>query len=365
MVQTRRMATDTVNKNKDLSYSDQLIKTFIEMAQTKITSLEDTTTKLVNENMEMRGNIESLLKRVQIQDGLIARLNSKISQQESQLTDLRARSMRDNMVFSGITEDKNEKWDDTKTKLQNFLVNELKIQDVDAVQIDRAHRSGVKHDDKPRPIIAKLANSSSKDKIFQNVKNLKGKPQYSIQEQLPAEVMERRKRLWSKFKLAKSNPQNKVSWSLDKLIINGVSFSAEDDKHEIPTEEAIKHKIYIAHTAHNVVEGSTFIGHAAEIKDKSDVGVVMAELMQDPMVAGSTHNIYAYRCDDITKDTGMVEKFSDDGEHGAGHKLLKLLQEERRTNVIVVVTRMYGNKHLGPKRFECIKTQAKEALSLI
>ena len=63
--------------------------------------------------------------------------------------------------------------------------------------------------------------------------------------------------------------------------------------------------------------------------------------------------------------TGVWEGFSDDGEQGASHKLLKLLQEKSESNVMVIVTWVYGNKHLGPKRFDFIKDNANEALTLL
>jgi hypothetical protein len=240
----------------------------------------------------------------------------------------------------------------------------MKIPDPSIVEIDRAHRAGPKGPN-PRSIIAKLKNTASKDQILKNVKNLKGKSRYSVQEQLPAEVTERRKRLWGKYKAAKAIPTNKVHWALDKLIVNGVTFTANDEKHDLTEESAIKRVLDISHTDHKVVEGSTFIGHAAEIDDKADVPVVLAGLMQDPVIAGATHNMYAYRLDDPSKGSGVSEGFSDDGEHGGGYKLLKRLQEIELTNVMVVVTRVFGNKHLGPKRFDHIKNSATDALTAL
>ena len=69
--------------------------------------------------------------------------------------------------------------------------------------------------------------------------------------------------------------------------------------------------------------------------------------------------MYAYR---IGCSSNLKESFFDDKEHGAGSSLLKLLQEERSSNVIVVVSRWFGGKHLGPRRFELFNETAKEAL---
>ena len=85
--------------------------------------------------------------------------------------------------------------------------------------------------------------------------------------------------------------------------------------------------------------------------------------MKDKAVAGATHNIYAYR---IQKDDGkVIEGSVDDGEHGAGYQILKLLRDRGEVNVMTIVTRWFGSKHLGPRRFECIRVSAESALEII
>ena len=70
-------------------------------------------------------------------------------------------------------------------------------------------------------------------------------------------------------------------------------------------------------------------------------------------------NIYAYR---IQKQDGYFENSCDDGEYGAGRKLLRFLQENNIVNKIVIVTRWYGGKHMGQRRYECIMKVANEIL---
>lgn len=54
--------------------------------------------------------------------------------------------------------------------------------------------------------------------------------------------------------------------------------------------------------------------------------------------------------------------FQDDGEGGAGAKLLNLLDLMKAKNVVVIVTRWYGGIHLGPDRFRHICNVAREIL---
>jgi len=48
----------------------------------------------------------------------------------------------------------------------------------------------------------------------------------------------------------------------------------------------------------------------------------------------------------------------DDGEGGAGDKLLNLLDVCNAINCVIIVTRWYGGVHLGPDRFKHINERA-------
>ena len=63
-------------------------------------------------------------------------------------------------------------------------------------------------------------------------------------------------------------------------------------------------------------------------------------LMQDKKIANATHNMVAYR---FEKESGDLEEHrDDDGEGGAGDKMLFVLRARDARNVMVLVTRWYG-----------------------
>lgn len=70
------------------------------------------------------------------------------------ILDIQARSMRDNLVFSGIPEIPAE---DSEKSVKDFMCNQLRLStDTINISFHRVHRIGQKHDSKrPRPIIAK------------------------------------------------------------------------------------------------------------------------------------------------------------------------------------------------------------------
>ena len=109
---------------------------------------------------------------------------------------------------------------------------------------------------------------------------------------------------------------------------------------------------------------SKFQSFACRVTSVAQVDAVHAELLSDKRIAASTHNMFAYRIQDA--DSGeMIEWRDDDGEGGAGDKLLSLLQLTNRVNVFVMCTRWYGGVHLGHMRFRHIVNNAKDALELM
>ena len=339
----------------------KLLESFLDMVKTDVDSLKESVGKLMTDNIRLTEQVNSLEKRLQITEGLLVQARKKMTQQEEKIIDLQARSMRDNMIFRGIDESENESWQDTETNLRNFLKNELKLPNADNIAIDRAHRMGSKLPDKPRNIVAKFANSAAKGQIFANVKNLREKKQFSIQEQFPPEINERRKQLWSTYKAAKAIPGNTVKWSMDKLIVNGQVKTAKDEQHELSPPTTCK-DVEITHAPSQLLDGSTYAGHAAKLSHNVSVPDVIANLLRDRVIANADHNIYAYR---FGRSQNIKEGCNDDGEHGAGARLLKMLRDTSADNVIVITTRWFGGKHSGPKRFQIIEDCATKALDML
>ena len=353
---------DTESDNAE-SISDSLKTLITKTVQNEIQSLSESLNLAVDNNEALKGRINVLEKRLQLTEGLLQQAQIKLNMQNEKILDLQSRSMRENLVIRGISEDANESWQDTENKVKNFMKNEMKIEDTESLMVDRAHRMGTKVADKPRNIVVKFTSSKSKDKIFKNVKNLAGKKQFSVQEQLPQEIQERRNRLWPKFKEAKEKAKTdktiKVRWVLDKLQVNSKTFSAKDDVQCINPSQHHSENVNVEHSRQISDQGSTFQGHAASLVRGNSVAGVLASLYANRSIANAEHNIYAYL---LNKGDSVIESCCDDGEHGAGKRLLGLLQEAQATDTILVCTRWFGGQHIGPKRFDHIKQCASEAL---
>ena len=167
---------------------------------------------------------------------------------------------------------------------------------VENVTLDRVHRMGTKAAGRQRAIVAKFNSSKGKEEVLKHARNLADKHQYQIYEQLPAEVNEKRRRPMDKYKQARRNKDNRVSWQLDKLVINGTVYRADDVKHAITAADAEGVKDFqMYHTSHSTKEGSTFQGHVAIVKNTKEILATIAHLLEDQAMAKAACNSFAYR----------------------------------------------------------------------
>ena len=115
-----------------------------------------------------------------------------------------------------------------------------------------------------------------------------------------------------------------------------------------------------------VVNKSTFVARCLRVSSLPEATSSISNLVStNKRVAGATHNITAWRIKTAPTSTTpeiVVQDCDDDGETAAGGRLLHLMQLMDVWNAVVVVTRWYGGVKLGPDRFRCINTVAREAL---
>ena len=126
---------------------------------------------------------------------------------------------------------------------------------------------------------------------------------------------------------------------------------------------------------------SVFQARACKVSSISEITSILNLLQEDKKLAKATHNMYAYRIKSSTSSltasstaapsTGtskegnkeiQYQDSSDDGETGAGAKILGVMQAMKVWNVMVVVTRWYGGIKLGPDRFRIIGRCTRDVL---
>jgi len=98
--------------------------------------------------------------------------------------------------------------------------------------------------------------------------------------------------------------------------------------------------------------GSKYSVTGGKVRGKEDIKVLLKRLTGSKKYAKATHHSWAAR---VSKDGQIWEVKNDDGETGAGGVILRILQKRNWVNTIVVVTRWYGGKKLGPDRFKHVQ----------
>ena len=133
--------------------------------------------------------------------------------------------MRNNLVIEGVEEDRGETWAQTEVKVFTFLKHDMKIPDeaLKKITFQRTHRFGRRNQEKGRPIVAVFNQDKDKEEVLSRGLHLKGKP-YSVYQQYPKEIADRRKILVPIFKKHKKDGGT-ASLSVDRLYLEGELFT--------------------------------------------------------------------------------------------------------------------------------------------
>lgn len=135
--------------------------------------------------------------------------------------DVQSRSMRDNLIISGIPESTP---DNPEVQVKKFMVTALKIptETVNNITFHRVHSLGPRGGQRPRPIIAKFEHYQQKMLVKSKGRELKG-TSFGMNDQFPREINERRKVLYPILKEHRQKG-NRTSLVVDKLYIDGQLF---------------------------------------------------------------------------------------------------------------------------------------------
>ena len=161
---------------------------------TKVVSMEKQLGDLeASRNFDSK-TLDSIQGKQKEIDKMLKTMEKMETEQKEKLLDLQSREMRDNLIFYGFEEEKDETDKDCVDKVLKLVGEQLKIPHAKHIPIHRAHRMGRYQRTKTRPIVAKFAFYPNREDIRKAAKNLEG-TQYSIGQQFPKEIQERRRQL--------------------------------------------------------------------------------------------------------------------------------------------------------------------------
>ena len=134
----------------------------------------------------------------------------------------------------------------------------------------------------------------------------------------------------------------------------------EDENSNYNYEKFLEDGGFVGETI--IDRASIFQAHAIKIENKKEADFYKKCLLTQKKIKKATHNITIYRL--INKETKQItEDYNDDGEDGAGYRLLGIIQKMKLVNLFVLVSRWYGGTLLHQDRFKRINDSAKNLLN--
>ncbi|XP_062604926.1 myosin-J heavy chain-like [Saccostrea cucullata] len=324
-----------------------------------------------DELQQLRQENRSLKEDVNMLKCIVINLERTVIKNQNDIIDLKSRSMKQNILIHNLPEEDDE---DLFVKIPELIKRHFKVQ----TSFANIHRNGPKIQGKARTITGRLNKFTDKDLVLQAQRDIKsqraeqaeqaeGTDQNSSEQQnstffitpqTPIEISENRKKLLElNSKYWKANVKTRIIG--EKLVFpNG---SVHRDKVQKPKaeqilgmdqseREALK-KIKVTELETNE-GGNIFRGIGGTTECYNHVRDMYKKTLCDKSHAKADHNILVYRFQD---SNGQIhEGYNDDGEFGAGRRLVKMMQNLQIKNMTVVISRFQA-KHIGGRRFEILE----------
>lgn len=341
--------------------------TFQKKTEERLEKIEKVQTKEQKEMVYLNDCLQNFQVKVDILSDIVVKQHQEIEQLKSQITDVQARSMRNNITISGILEKPNE---NCIREVNQFIVDKLGIKDR-LIPIEQAYRFG---GGPVRPMLVILRSVADKLLIFEHVGNLKNQRVNGVQcfvsTQLPEVLNESRRKI---NKILADNKKKTVDKRLPFSAKQGqLLFKSKpiEAKIWVPkpsemlklTEADIEelNSIKLTDGPLEEKEESIFRAYAVYASTHSEVNKAYQKLKL--MHGEATHIACAYNFNKVKPPYNYGG--CDDGEHGASRTIAQAIKENGVTNIAVFVVQYFGGKKLGPVRFEFIKKTAASAIMM-
>ena len=320
---------------------------------------------------KLTGKVKSCEDKLKVLTNVTIHQDQRIKGLKSRADKAEKRSMQNNLLLSGLPEMKGEK---CKELVKNFITKTLNIKD--EIPIVNAHRIGKGEN---RIIVFKLQSQQHKgiiyksSKVLKDIKDENGRQKYYLNDQLPDELAEEQRRGRQIIKFNKSlidSQQQSIEWKKGQLFVDGNKYNpkvqAITDEEilriAMKTDEVKKIlSINLVESKRQSKDGSHFLAMAKQVYSIQEV--IDAYKQVKYRFADGTHLMCAYRI--LDEDVAHHQDAIDDGEFGAGRRLLQMMIDKSFNNRAVFVIRHHQGKNIGPVRFQIINQVAEEALNKV
>ena len=195
------------------------IDTFVRETITDITELKASLQYTQKEVSEMKQNVTTNHDKRVAADRLLNKLDADVKRVDDTADYVENQSRRNNLRVDGVKEKPGETWEDTEAALLQIVQRELKMpaEQVDALQIERAHPTGATTAQRDRTIVVKFSSFKERDAIIRAARTVNPRGVY-VNEDYSQRVITRRKELLTQMREARE--RGKVAYlSFDKLVV--------------------------------------------------------------------------------------------------------------------------------------------------
>ena len=134
---------------------------------------------------------------------------------------MQTHTMKYNLIFGGIEQTALDYEEETEAVLKEFIKTELEISDADQINFQNVHRLRKRIDGKPRNIMARFTHYKDHERVRKVVPvKLKEKTRYTVNQQYPTEIINRRQNLYPKMKDLQRRGM-RASLVYDQIFVNG------------------------------------------------------------------------------------------------------------------------------------------------
>ena len=344
---------------KEVKSEQTKLSTKVEELEKESMRMKRANTFSINELQEVANNNFKIIQTVIKQDQDITTLKTQIQQCETKI-------QRGTMTIDGLKKEEDE---DLRCKITDFLKDKMKIGK--RIELRTTYRLN------KFKVAFQLVDPNDIGVIFKHAKNLKGqqnedKKYFRINELLPDHQQEEKTRVRD---IKKENSRMPFTYQATLSTQKGKLYIGENEERTQWTEEVkpnpaksylLMHKIeedmldqlQLITGPTKEHEGSKFLSYAAVVGSVSNVQLIYKKLKSEHQMA--THVMGAYRI--FGKEHYRLQSFCDDGEYGAGRRMLNILKEQGLYNIAIFIVRYKDGGNIGKARFEITSELSKLVL---
>ena len=133
----------------------------------------------------------------------------------------------------------------------------------------------------------------------------------------------------------------------------------DNEKIDEPIEREILPRLTIHQNEPIIDRKSIFQAFYVNINTAAQAEQFRQQLLENNKIKAATHNMFVWK----VSENGIIKSDSDeDGESGAGSRMMHLVELTGACDFGVIVTRWYGGVHLGPDRWKHINNALRSIL---